>query len=336
MASTNDTTELPPGTSATGIENVTRLVEVHKSALNDITYTVEAEWDQVSGASDPRAAGAETTTITINSTNGPSRSLTRLSTDDVLNEFWSAENAFAAKTSVGSPSQAISYRYASGESTDPGFRRSVTALLGDRLNSSTYAYTGTVTTANRTLHEFWATGLRANTTPIASTHGRVLVDRSGRIHDATVVQRYGSGSDRRIVRLNYALRTGVVAPTRPDWVRAELPQLTGSVVGNGTVLALEHTGGLRVSNATIRTFFPDGRDIDVSVEDFEPGETLYLYRLRTAPDRVRVRVNEAPAVNDSFVPVGDDSVGVSAFTRPASFYGENLPLLIEVEPGGYG
>jgi len=108
--------------------------------------------------------------------------------------------------------------------------------------------------------------------------------------------------------------------------------LDASVIGNGTVIALEHTGGTNVSTATISTYFPDGPQPETEIETFERGETLYLYRTEADPDRVLVSENEAPAVNDSFIPVGEDQVFVSVFKWPAAFSEGNGSLHIELEP----
>ena len=332
VESINNTSDFPPGTAKTGIENVTRLIEAHQSVLNNSTYTAQVEWDQISGVSDQRVTDFQAVPITVKSTSGPSSSLVKVVSEDVVNEYWITEHATAHRLRFGSPSQSSLYTYGD-QATDRGFQESISTVLHEWLNSSTYDYTGTITRDNQTLYEFWATGLRGNTAPIANTHARVLVDQAGGIHEATFVRIYSPENDSRTARLNYSLQTDVVPPTQPDWVTTKLPHLNSSIVGNGAVIALEHTGGRPISNATIRTFFPDGRDIDVEIDGFEPGETLYLYRLRGSPDRVRLSFNEAPEVNDSFVPVGEDSVFVSVFNRPASFFGANESLLIEVEPG---
>lgn len=322
----------PPGTSASGIDNATRLLETHRSVLNNSTYKVQVEWDQVSGVSDQRFTGFEVVPVSMTLTSGPNTSLIRFVSKGIVNEYWVTDSASAIKTSIDSRAQSPTYQYHNSPEFR-AFQEGSTEIVHDRLNSSTYDFTGIITRNNRTLYEFWATGLRGNTPSIEDAHARVLVDQEGVIHEAIVTRTYSRENETVTARLNYAIqRTGTAPPTQPEWVSAELPHLDASVVGNGTVIALEHTGGRTVSNATIRTFFQDSPQIDTEIEGFEPGETLYLYRTETAPDRVLVSENEAPAVNESFVAVGEDAVLVSVFDRPASISGANESLLIEVEP----
>lgn len=326
----NNTTEFPPGTSETGINNVTRLAEAHRSVLNNSTYEAQMEWDQVSGVSG-QGSGVEVAPLSMTISSGQNSSLARLVSEGSVNEYWVTDSATAMKTSSDSPTtQFVRYQY---HNSPQFWQGAMSGTVHEWLNTSTYDFTGTVTRNNRTLYEFWASGLRGNSTPIEDTHARILVDREGVIHQAIATRTYSRENETVTARLNYDLqRTDVAPPTQPDWVTAELPHLEGSVIGNGTVIALEHTGGATVSNATVSTFFPDGPQIDTEIEDFESGETLYLYRTETAPDRVVVSENEAPAVNESFVPVGEDAVLVSAFDRPGSISGANESWLIEVEP----
>jgi hypothetical protein len=299
--------------------------------LKNSTYQEQTEWDQISGVSG-QSSRVEVTPISMNITSGPNSSLIKLASEGVVNEYWLTENAMAVKTSIDSPRQPPMYMYHNtGEFRE--FQEAPSDLLHEWLNSSTYDYTGPVTRDNQTLHEFWATGPRGNTTPVEDVHARVLVDHEGVIHDAVVVQTFARDNETVTGRLNYALqRNGTAPPREPDWVTAELPHLDASVIGNGTVIALEHSGGTPIPNATMKTFFSDRTHTDTEIQGFEPGDTLYLYRLQGAPDQLHVSENEAPTANESFVPVGEDSVLVSVFDRFALSPGGNESLLIEVEP----
>ena len=325
-----NTTDLPPGTSETGINNVTRLTEAHQSTVEKSSYEAEMEWDQVSAGSGRGSSWFEAVPISMTITSGVTESHTRLVSEEVEHDYWVTENATAVKTSVDSHGRFSMYQY---HNTPQPWEEAMSETVHDWLNTSTYDFTGTLNRNNRTLYEFWASGLRGNLTPIAGVHARVLIDREGVIHKAIVTRTYRTGNETVAARLNYTLQQpGAAPPTRPEWVTAELPQLDASVNGNGTVIALEHTGGMSVPKATMKTFFPDRTQTTTDIEGFEPGETLYLYRLQGTPHRLHVNENEAPTVNETFVPVGEDSVLVSVFDRPASLFGGNDSLLIEVEP----
>lgn len=325
---TNSTTEGPPGTSDTGIDNVTRLIEAHQSTLNNSIYEEQMEWDQVAAVS---SQGIDFVPISLTSTNGANVSRTKIASEGVVNEYWVTENSTAGKTTTDYlGTQSANYDY---HNRPLSFQDAGSETVHDWLNTSTYDFTGTITRSNGTLYEFWADGLRGDTTPIEDAHARVLIDQEGVIHEAVVTRIYSQGNETVTARLAYAVRrTGTTPPTRPDWVTAELPHLDASVIGNGTVIALEHTGGTNVSTATISTYFPDGPQPETEIETFERGETLYLYRTEADPDRVLVSENEAPAVNDSFIPVGEDQVFVSVFKWPAAFSEGNGSLHIELEP----
>jgi hypothetical protein len=325
---TNSTTGGPPGTSETGIDNVTRLIEAHQSTLNNSIYEEQMEWDQVSAVS---SQGIDFVPISLTSTTGANVSRTKLASEGVVNEYWVTENSTAGKTTTDYlGTQSASYDY---HNSPLSFQDAGSETVRDWLNTSTYDFTGTITRNNRTLYEFWADGLRGDSTPIEDAHARVLIDEEGVIHEAVVTRIYSQGNETVAARLDYAVRrTGTTPPTRPDWVTAELPHLDASVIGNGTVIALEHTGGTNVSTATISTYFPDGPQSDTEIETFERGETWYLYRTEAAPDQILVSKNEAPSVNDSFIPVGGDQVFVSVFKWPAIFSEENGSLHIELEP----
>jgi hypothetical protein len=322
----------PPGTSDAGINNVPRLIEAHQSALNNSTYEMHVEWDEVSGVSVRTFTGFDVVPSSLTIATAGDRYHVTLVAGRAVNEYWLSEGTTAIKSSWKSSETSPTYVYYN-DAVPRGFQGAETELLRDWLRSSTYDFTGVVTRNNRMLYEFWSTGPRRDTPFIEDAHARVLVTREGVVQNAVVTRTYTRENESVTARLNYAIqRSGVGPPTQPEWVSAELPHLDASVIGNGTIVALEHAGGATVSNATIRTFFPGGQQIDAENVDFEPGETVYLYRTETAPDRVLTSENEVPTVNESFVPFGEDAVLVSVVNSQASIPGEDESLLIEVKP----
>lgn len=328
---TNDTTRFPPGTSEAGITNVTRLIEAHQSVLNNSLYEEQMEWDQVSVVSSQRSPSIEVVPISLTSTNGVNVSHTKITSEGVVNEYWITENTTASRTTTDYLGiQSANYDY---HNRPLSFQNAGSETVLDWLNTSTYDFTGTVTRNNETLYEFWADGLRGDATPIEDAHARVLVDGEGVIHEAIVTRTYSQGNETVTARLDYAVQpTGTTQPIRPDWVTTELPHLDASVRGNGTVIALEHIGGMTVPTAIISTYFPDGSQPDTEIENFERGETLYIYRTKANPDQVLVSENEAPTVNESFIPVGEDDIFVSVFKWPVELSDGSRSLHIELEP----
>jgi len=323
-------TVFPPGTTEAGITNVTRLIGAHRSALNTTNHTANLEWDYVTAESSRESTGFTVLPLSITSTSGENRSLVRLD-DEVVNTYWVTDNATAVKTSVESAE--VQSAYYSYQNNPQRWEAAMSETLHQWVNTSTYVFTGTFTRNNRTLYEFWATGLRGNATPVQSAHARMLVDRNGLIHDVIMTRTLRRGNHTMTARLNYSVQgMGTAAPTRPDWVTEDLPHLDAEAMGNGTVIALEHRGGMTIGNATISTYIPGGPEIRTQIAGFEPGETLYLYRTQDDPDRILLSESEAPAINESLAPVGDNPVGVSVFGYPTYLSGGNEFLSIEIEP----
>lgn len=76
--SANNSTDLPPGTSESGIDNVIRLTEAHRAVLNDSLYAAQMEWDQVFVASCRGSSGFEVVPISMTIPSEVNRSYTGL------------------------------------------------------------------------------------------------------------------------------------------------------------------------------------------------------------------------------------------------------------------
>ncbi len=327
----NGTASFPPGTSASGITNATRLLDEHRNRLNDTTYVERGDWEDASPVTDGNGTVRRFDTTGINTTveKGAEGTLFVIEGENDSTSFWFEDGAVASKNSHRGEGVAfyVYERAGSGPTSDATLLdRRITGIsssgIAPYLIGVDYECAGTVTRENRTLYRFASTGLNDTAEnewgqePFPSRVGRidatVLVDRQGIVRslDATAV--HAAGNRSVSVRTTYSVsRTGNVTTTTPDWVTAELPHLNASLTGNGTVLALNHSGGTAVSTAALLVRSPNRSSHAEFSGTFEPGDTLYLYLVANDTERVRASLNDRPDANETFVRLGRERPSLS-------------------------
>lgn len=353
----NETTAFPPGTSESGIDNATRLLEAHRSHLADETYSIRTNVDRVSEATDENGTfrGFEVDRITLTSDKGPDETLFTIEYESAADadenssqSYWLTDEMNATKRVDGDGLETTTYAYlpTGRESAllDRGISQGLAEpsfVLRPYLLGVEYEHSGTVTRDDRTLHRFTSTGVNASAvaehdidefpSSVERTDVTILVDERGIVRSFDASQTRSRGSETVTTGVSYEIpRVGNVTPSRPDWVTRELPHLDASLSGNGTVVTINHTGGMTVSTANVLV---SSSSVYASADftgTFEPGDTLYFYVKEDDASRVVVRQNERPEVNESFVRLGDGNVSITPW-RMVSADGERNSTTLEVE-----
>lgn len=327
----NGTASFPPGTSASGITNATRLLDDHRDHLNDTTYVERGDWGHASRVTDENGTvrGFDTTRVNTTVEKGAESTLFVIEDENDSTSFWFEGDAVASRNSYrGEGVTFYVYERAGSNATSDTtlLDRRITRIGGSGIASYLlgvdYECADTVTRENRTLYRFTSTGLNDTAENewgqepfppwVDRVDATVLVDRQGIVRslDATAV--HAAGNRSVSVRTTYSVsRTGNVTPTTPDWVTAELPHLNASLTGNGTVLALNHSGGTPVSTAALLVGSPNRSSHAEFSGTFEPGDTLYLYLVANDTERVRASLNDRPDANESFVRLGPERPSLS-------------------------
>jgi hypothetical protein len=118
---------------------------------------------------------------------------------------------------------------------------------------------------------------------IETFEGRIVVSTDGRIHSLTV--NATQQADYGTARSHYEYRltaVGDVDASTPAWVADAMQAATVADLEyryNGSVIAIEHTGGDAIEAGTQIVLQPtEGRGVGYGslAEDFEPGETIYI------------------------------------------------------------
>lgn len=352
-----ETTVFPPGTSESGIDNATRLLEAHRSHLADETYSIRTNADQVSEVTDENGTfrGFEVDRITLTSDKGPDETLFTIEYESATDEdenasqsYWLTDEMNATKRVDGDGLETTMYTYLPTGREAALLDRAITNgfvepsfVLRPYLLGVEYEHSGTVTRDDRTLHRFTSTGVNASAvaehdldefpSSVERVDVTILVDERGVIRSFDASQTRSRGSETVTTGVSYEIpRIGNVTPSRPDWVTTELPHLDASLSGDGTVITINHTGGMSVSTANVLVHSPSVSASTDFTGTFEPGDTLYLYVTEDDASRVIVRQNERPEVNESFVRLGDGNVSITPW-RIVTEGGERNSTTLEME-----
>lgn len=353
----NETTVFPPGTSASGIDDGTRLLEAHRSHLADETYSMRTNVDRVSEVTDANGTfrGFDVGRITLTSDRGTDETLFTIDYGNAAHEgenssqsYWLTDEMNATKRVDGDGLGTTMYAYlpAGRESAlldgaisngfaEPSF------VLRPYLLGVEYEHSGTVTRNDRTLHRFTSTGVNASAvaehdldefpSSVERVDVTILVDERGVIRSFKASQTRSRGNETVTTGVRYEIpRIGNVTPSRPDWVAAELPHVDASLSGNGTVITIRHTGGMPVSTANVLVSSPSVYASTDFTGTFEPGDTLHLYVREDDTSRVIVRRDGRPEVNESFVQLGDGNVSITSW-RIVTEGGERNSTTLEME-----
>lgn len=260
--------EFAPGTSADGVDNTSALVQAHLAALDGTAYRVNAT---------QTSAQAETEIVVAEA--GDRLRLRTSATGTTDTEVW--ETATRSITRRGSGERA---RYAVAGTGTPmaGFTGNLTDLYVTipltAIQYGEFTYEGTTRRDGTRLLQFAATDVNetavaeGNVSNVTDYRATLLVSEQGVIHEATIDAEQTIDGESQSSRSTYTTTLGV-EPSPPAWL-SEIPALSVSLTGNGSVVAVEHTGGAAVENATVALGVLGS---PATIEGrFEAGETRYL------------------------------------------------------------
>jgi hypothetical protein len=333
----NETTEFPPGTSESGIDDATLLLETHRSVLADETYSMQANVtriDELAGGTES-SLGFDIEEFGLTGEKGVNRTRLTIADEGATYEngsssqsYWVTDEEIALKQTSTDSFHTTRYEYipptgrqgalfdrAASFYVEPSF------ILEPYLLGFDYEYSGTVTDDNRTLYEFTSTGVNASAVEThdltefsdsnESINATVLIDERGVIRSFETSNVRTRGNETKTTGLRYEIpRLGNVTPTKPSWVTTELPNVEASVSADGRVVVLNHTGGMTVSTANVLLYSSSLSASTDFTGRFEPGDTLYLSVGKADTSRVLVSRNEYPEVNESLVRFESENISI--------------------------
>lgn len=352
----NETSSFPPGTSASGMTDPARLLETHRSLFEDGAYEEQAYWEEFNRTPYINGEFVEFSVApySLTSERGPNATRVTLTQENSSTVYWITDEAVATNTTQYYNTTSHWYTYERNYPENVGDRywwatNTTTIHLSPYLFEYNYTYTGTTTRNNQTLYEFRSTGRNetgsasgpdiGSSSPTWRTNVTLLIDQRGLIRSLNASQSVSTDNETvSVTDLQYSiLPTDSATPRRPNWVTTELPHLEPSVAGNGTVIAVEHTGGASVSTAGLLVFLPNATVQSGFDGTFDSGETLYLYRTQNAPSEIQISQNEPPEVNESFVPLGGDQLSLTINRFKDETYDSGLAIQIDVsDPSANG
>lgn len=315
--SSNETPPFPPGTSESGIDNATLLLEVHLALLENTTYEEWAEWDEIDELTDENQTFQEfeVSSFTVQAKQGTNGSHVTLEIDNSTTVYWTTDEALAVKSSEQElPSETYIYNRGGAAAKEVnGTQHPFVGVLSRQivfpyLRGVEYEYEGTVTRDNRTFHEFTSTGINETaqdepgglSSSVANVNATLLIDQDGIVRSFNVSETRSRDNETMTTNTTYSVQqTGNVSPTAPEWVSNELPHLNVSLSDNGTLITVEHTGGMSVSTASLMVYSSNATAYAELNKTVNPGDSVYLYRTADAPDQLKVSTNERPETNES-------------------------------------
>lgn len=341
----NETTQpqFPPGTNESGVTNATALLQAHHSTLQNTSYSAEVVSEDVSFVADANRTGGEweRSPFTVAVEKGDAG--TSISLDDQEDHFgyWMTENTTATRN-VQSERNVTTAAYQYEENGTYGFEilgsnenleTLPTALVAPYVAGVDYAYQGTVTHGNETLHRFASTGVDRSVdntvssqfpSTVESVSTVLLVDERGVIREVNAAVEYTRENETVTARTNYSVSgVGETTTSEPPWVAAKLSRFDVSVTDDGRVLAMQYTGGRDPTDGTQSEFVngtQSGADVFVRAPNVNsnttlttpltPGDTVYLWSVNGTAE-LRSSVNDPPSVNESFVAFGSERAAVS-------------------------
>lgn len=330
--SPNAPTSFPPGVSAEGIENATRLVEAHRTALNDTSYRERAEWEEVDRLPTGNGTYREFTTYqyTVAVENGASGTEVRVDTENDSTRYWFSEGATVVNySSRNEGPDSTSFEYSRGDAFPADFDTYMTTYssryVHPYLHYLDYEHVRTTTRNDRTLFTFSSTGFNEsaewNVAPVPDSsttdeiEATVTVSQRGIIRSFTVRERHSTETDSVTIESNFSVEAvGEPSTSPPPWTTEEVAQFDVSLTANDSVVALTHTGGPRVSYPELVFDTPHESTRTTVDGTVESGDTVYLYLTAENSKRtLRYSINERPAVDRSFVPLSDGNLSVTGW-----------------------
>lgn len=274
-ASDFDGLDTPGYLRADGID-AQSLVDAHYAALDGDPYRVETYQNSTGllsmertgtqrvGADGTRIIAYDTVTSNGNSTTNAFVNGSWIVTE-TTNETRTVHSAYRSDQAAGSVNNSQS--------------------LVEYVRLGNYTVNRTFTEDGETRIEYVATGpadVQA-AAAITSFEGRIVVSTTGEIHSLTVnaTQEADYGEARSYYEYRLAA-VGDVDTATPGWVADAMQAATVADLEyayNGSVIAIEHTGGDAIEAGTQIVLQPtEGRGIGYGTleEDFESGETIYV------------------------------------------------------------
>ena len=268
----------PNGTNADGIDNASALIEAHFAALNESTYRVRATQTHNDGPEEFLVAEAGER-VRIRSDSGVT----------LGRNTWSTANQTVGRTEdpLWSDDDSVSYTVNGRGTLRHELAENLPSLYATvpltGIGYGEFAFAGVVDHDGDRLLRFVATDANEsvveaqNRLSISSYDATLLVSENGMVHEATVDMRsqnatYRGENGTYFSNTEYTATTGV-EPRPPSWL-SNVPDISVSLTGNGSLLAIENDGTVAVENATVN-LGPFG-PYETIEGPFEPGETRYL------------------------------------------------------------
>jgi hypothetical protein len=333
----NETATFPAGTSESGIDNATRLLETHRSVLANETYSMRTNVSRIDELADgtESSLGFDTEEFRLTGEKGVNETRVTIADEGATYEngsssqsYWVTDEEIAVKQVNDDNFNRTMYRYVPPTGREAALlKRAVpfyvepSSLFEPYLLAMDYEYAGTVTRDNLTLYQFTSTGVNASAVEThdltefsdsnESINATVLIDERGVIRSFEASNVRTRGNETKTTGLRHEIsRLGNVTPTKPSWVTTELPNVEASVSADGRVVVLNHTGGMTVSTANVLLY---SSSLSASIDftgRFEPGDTLYLSVGKADTSRVLVSRNEYPEVNESLVRFESENISI--------------------------
>lgn len=356
---TNETGSFPPGASAMGIDNASKLVETHEAALNETSYVERSTWERVGHrrGSDGTFGGFRVRQLAVTVEQDANDSRVRIAGENVSQDYWLVEKGFFRNDSRldgNVSSKFYEYRH-NVPYYQPEFDRYLVTLasgiLDSYLRDLDYEHVRTVSRDGRTLHTYASTGINETVepnigdTPVKSTTenitATVVVSDRGIIHSFTARETHALENETATAEQRYAVDgLGATDATAPEWVTEEIARFDVSLAGNGTVLALTHAGGRTATDPVLFLHTPDSSRSTHVDGTVAAGDTIYVYLTEDddANRTLHTSVNEPPAVNGSFVPLpgGNRSITVFRYLLDSHDSGIQVEATVQERPGDSG
>lgn len=347
------TDSFPPGASVSGIDNASRLVQVHATKLNATSYVDRSTWQEVTRVTGPNGtvSNVDVNNYSITVEHDTNESAVHIRSANASNQYWLTDDATATNitnTEYGHVSAIYEYSHNDAYSARiaHSFVPSSQSLIHPYLRDLDYEHVETTTRNNRTLHTYSSTGINQTVepnhgdTPVTSTtetiNATVVVSERGIIRSFTAHETHSLHNESVTVEHRYtAGQIGTANASAPAWVTEEIARFNTSYVKNGSAVALTHLGGRSVTNTSLWLNTPTSSAQTVINGTIEPGDKLYV-ALAATNDSNRTLVtsiNEPPTINHSFVSLHGGNLSTVASRTVMNEYDSGVQLEVTINRG---
>lgn len=297
----------PAGTSEDGIENASVLIDAHVEQLQGVDHRVEAS--RLANRSDALRQPLNATVHYGEDVTYFEQRANATKDGIVPHESFLKGSTLFRKNQ--DPNGSEEYYYRHDPRPDAIFHLGWSEplpMLQQMLTLGNFEYVDRETVDGTTMLRFEADG--ATDENVREFEGTALVSLDGVVHVAEGSYVVDTDHDQPYeVEFSYELDRDVGPPEEPSWVES-VPQPVVERTANGTVLALENRGETAIEAGTefgvILSEPDDPISGDVTLPDrLGPGETVYVYAIRTE-DGAEVRIaTERPAETGDLVDLRD-------------------------------